>query len=932
MGKSVTQKIIEDHLVSGEPKAGNEIAIRIDQTLTQDATGTMAYLQFEAMGIPRVRTKVSVSYVDHNMLQAGFENADDHRFLQTIAAKYGIYFSRPGNGICHQVHLERFAAPGGTLLGSDSHTPTSGGLGMIAMGAGGLDVAVAMGGGPIYLTMPKVVRVELKGELQPWVTGKDVILEMLRRLTVKGGVGRIFEYGGEGVVCLEVPERATITNMGAELGATTSLFPSDERTREYLRAQRREEVWAPLAADPDAKYDEVVEIDLNKLEPLIAQPHSPDSVVPVRQLAGTQVSQVCIGSCTNSSYRDLMTVAGVLRGKTVNPGLSATVTPGSRQVFNMIARNGALADLIQSGFRILESGCGPCIGMGQAPPSGGVSVRTFNRNFVGRSGTPDAKVYLCSPEVAAATALKGVIADPRDLGERLRIEMPAEFYVDDDMIIPPSEKPEEVEIIRGPNIQPLPLAEPVADPIEAPVLLKVGDNITTDHIMPAGARILPLRSNIPAISEFVFERVDPSFAQRAKEASQPAESAEEVRDERLSEMARQAAAQAVSLPTDGGEEVRSQRYSLRVQLSSVAQRLVGIDGSGRVLWSSPYDSTVLGTDLSETPGWRRVQDTGDIVIGESEPLIGSSPLVSTRDAAAVLGALPAPPGGLVLLIVDREQLAAQPGNVSDNLQRMGELAVTGASALSTEGGDQTERTRAYWRGLRVRLGSATRSIVRIGKDRRILWTSPYDPTLLGVDLSRARGVAQALQSGGIVSGDPASLLGASPLLAPRPTVSILTPLSPPGRGAVLIVADLSQPGIAELLQHVALGRGGFVVVGGSNYGQGSSREHAALAPMYLGLKAVIAKSFARIHWNNLINFGIVPLTFASEADYDQVEQGDDLELTGLADALKKGQPVTVRNVSKGREFKAAHTLTPRQADIVLAGGLLNWVRKQAQAS
>jgi aconitate hydratase len=1223
MGKSVTQKIIEDHLVSGEPKAGNEIAIRIDQTLTQDATGTMAYLQFEAMGIPRVRTKVSVSYVDHNMLQAGFENADDHRFLQSMAAKYGIYFSRPGNGICHQVHLERFGVPGGTLLGSDSHTPTSGGLGMIAMGAGGLDVAVAMGGGPIYLTMPKVVRVELKGELQPWVTGKDVILEMLRRLTVKGGVGRIFEYGGEGVVCLEVPERATITNMGAELGATTSLFPSDERTREYLRAQRREEVWAPLAADPDAEYDDVVEIDLNTLEPLIAQPHSPDSVVPVKEIAGTQVSQVCIGSCTNSSYRDLMTVAGVLRGKTVSPELSATVTPGSRQVFNMIARNGALAELIQSGFRILESGCGPCIGMGQAPPSGGVSVRTFNRNFVGRSGTPDAKVYLCSPEVAAATALKGVITDPRDLGERLRIETPAEFSIDDDMIIPPSEKPEEVEIIRGPNIQPLPLAEPVADPIEAPVLLKVGDNITTDHILPAGARILPLRSNIPAISEFVFERIDPSFAQRAKEAAQPEESADEVRDERLSEMARQAAAQAASipmeaadrteevrsqwyslrvrlgpvaqqvaridgsgrvlwtspydstilgtdlsetrgwrrmketgdvviddserlvgaapilswvdyllrspgagvvlgalpppagglvlvavdrdklaaqaggiseslrqmgelavtgaaglpteggdqtkrtrahwrglrvrlgpaarcalriggdgrvlwtspydptlvgldmsgapgvaqvlrsggiasgdsasllgaspllaprptvsiltplsppgrgavlivadlsqpgiadlaaegaakvrderlskmarqaaleaasLPTDGGEpaeEIRSQWYSLRVQLSSVAQRVVGIDGSGRVLWSSPYDSTVLGTDLSETPGWHRVQDTGDIVIGESEPLIGSSPLVSTRDAAAVLGALPAPPGGLVLLIVDRDQLAAQPGNVSDNLQRMGELAVTGASALSTEGGDQTERTRAYWRGLRVRLGAAARSIVRVGKDRRILWTSPYDPTLLGVDMSRAPGVAQVLRSGGIVSGDAASLLGASPLLAPRPTVSILTPLSPPGRGAVLIVADLSQPGIAELLQHVALGRGGFVVVGGSNYGQGSSREHAALAPMYLGLKAVIAKSFARIHLNNLINFGIVPLTFATEADYDQVEQGDDLELAGLADALKKGQPVTVRNVSKGREFKAAHTLTPRQADIVLAGGLLNWVRKQARAS
>jgi aconitate hydratase len=641
MGKSVTQKIIEEHLVSGEPKAGNEIAIRIDQTLTQDATGTMAYLQFEAMGLPRVRTKLSVSYVDHNMLQAGFENADDHRFLQSMAARYGIHFSRPGNGICHQVHLERFSVPGQTLLGSDSHTPTSGGLGMLAMGAGGLDVAVAMGGGPLYLTMPKVVRVELKGQLQPWVTGKDVILEMLRRLTVKGGVGRIFEYGGEGVACLAVPERATITNMGAELGATTSVFPSDELTREYLRAQRRDEVWVPLTADPDAEYDEVVEIDLDTLEPLIAQPQSPDAVAPVRGMAGVKVSQVCIGSCTNSSYRDLMTVAAVLRGKTVHPNLSATVTPGSRQVFNMIARNGALADLIESGFRILESSCGPCIGMGQAPPTGGVSVRTFNRNFPGRSGTPNDQVYLCSPEVAAATALMGAITDPRDLGEPPKVEMPAQFHIDDDMIIPPSEKPEEVEIVRGPNIQPLPLAEPVADRIRAPVLLKVGDNITTDHISPAGARVLPLRSNIPAISQFVFERVDPSFPQRAKEAGQS------------------------------------------------------------------------------------------------------------------------------------------------------------------------------------------------------------------------------------------------------------------------------------------------IVVGGSNYGQGSSREHAALAPMYLGLKAVIAKSFARIHWNNLINFGIVPLTFANGADYDQVEQGDELEVVGLREALKNGQPVTVRNRSKDREFKAAHSLTPRQADIVLAGGLLNWVRQQA---
>jgi len=641
MGKSLTRKIIEEHLVSGEPKAGNEIAIRIDQTLTQDATGTMAYLQFEAMGLPRVRTKLSVSYVDHNMLQAGFENADDHRFLQGVAAKYGIYFSRPGNGICHQVHLERFSAPGQTLLGSDSHTTTLGGVGMLAIGAGGLDVAVAMGGGPFYLTMPKVVRVELRGRLQPWVTGKDIILEMLRRLTVKGGVGRVFEYGGEGVACLEVPERAAITNMGAELGATTSVFPSDDRTRDYLRAQRREQLWAPLSADPDAEYDEVVEIDLGTLEPLIARPQSPDNVVPVREVAGTKVAQVCVGSCTNSSYRDLMTVATVMRGKKVHPNLSATVTPGSRQVFNMIARNGALADLIESGFRILESACGPCIGMGQAPPSGGVSVRTFNRNFAGRSGTPNDQVYLCSPEVAAATALMGVVTDPRDLGEPPQVEAPVEFHIDDDMIIPPSEKPEEVEILRGPNIQPLPLAQPVTESIRAPVLLKVGDNVTTDHILPAGVRVLPLRSNIPAISEFVFERVDPSFPQRAKEA------------------------------------------------------------------------------------------------------------------------------------------------------------------------------------------------------------------------------------------------------------------------------------------------GRSIVVGGSNYGQGSSREHAALAPMYLGLKAVIAKSFARIHWNNLINFGIVPLTFANETDYDKVEQGDELELVGLREALRDGKPVTVRNPSKGSEFVAEHNLTPRQAEILLAGGLLNHVRAQA---
>jgi len=645
MGRSLTRKIIDEHLVSGEPTPGREIALRIDQTLTQDATGTMAYLQFEAMGIPRVRTKLSVSYADHNMLQAGFENADDHRFLQSIAAKYGIYFSRPGNGICHQVHLERFSVPGMTLLGSDSHTPTAGGAGMIAIGAGGLDVAVAMAGSPFYLAMPMVVRVELKGHLQPWVSAKDVILEILRRLTVKGGIGRIFEYGGEGLADLNVPARSTITNMGAELGATTSIFPSDEVTRQYLRAQRRDDVWQPLQADPDAEYDEVAEIDLSRLEPLIARPSSPDSVVPIREVAGTPVAQVCVGSCTNSSFTDLMTVATALRGKTVHPSLSATVSPGSRQVLNMIARNGALADLIDSGWRILESACGPCIGMGQAPPTGGVSLRTFNRNFPGRSGTPNDQVYLCSPETAAATALHGMITDPRDLGKPIQVSSPTEFHIDDHMIIPPSDRPEEVEIVRGPNIQPLPIAEPLGDSIRAPVLLKVEDNITTDHIMPAGAKVLPLRSNIPAISEYVFTPVDALFPTRAKEA------------------------------------------------------------------------------------------------------------------------------------------------------------------------------------------------------------------------------------------------------------------------------------------------GKSVVIGGTNYGQGSSREHAALAPMYLGLRAVLAKSFARIHWANLVNFGILPLTFEDEAAYDGIQQGDELEIPGVRDALRRGdETLTVRNVTRGGEFRVRHGLTERQRQIMLAGGLLNYVKARAEGA
>ena len=640
MAQNLVQKILAEHLVEGHLKAGEEVGIRIDQTLTQDATGTMAYLQFEAMGIPSVKTQLSVSYVDHNMLQTGFENADDHRFLQTVAAKHGVYFSRPGNGICHQVHLERFSRPGVTLVGSDSHTPTSGGMGALAIGAGGLDVAVAMGGGAFYLTMPKIVGVELRGKLQPWVTGKDIILEMLRRLTVKGGVGRIFQYYGDGVAQLTVPERGTITNMGAELGATTSIFPSDERTREYLRAQGREEAWKPEAPDPDATYDEHIVIDLDRLEPMIAQPQSPDNVVPVHQVKGLKVQQVAVGSCTNSSFHDLMTVAAILRGRIVNPEVSMVVTPGSRQVFEMVSRAGGLTDMIGAGARILESACGPCIGMGQAPGTNAVSVRSFNRNFPGRSGTPNDKVYLASPETAAACAIFGVITDPRELGDYPEIAWPEKFLVDDRMIVPPSSHPETIEILRGPNIKPLPIAKPLGERVEGKVLIKVGDNISTDEIMPAGAKILPLRSNIPAISEYVFSRVDPTFPKRSKEA------------------------------------------------------------------------------------------------------------------------------------------------------------------------------------------------------------------------------------------------------------------------------------------------GGGFIVGGSNYGQGSSREHAALAPMYLGVKGVIAKSFARIHWSNLINFGILPLVFANESDYDRVKADDQLEISGAREALSAGKFLTVKNVTQGYEFPVKYNLSDRQRHIMLAGGLLNFVRQQ----
>ena len=644
MGLNLTQKIIAEHLASGDlpagrqagMKPGEEIAVRIDQSLTQDVTGTMAFLQFEALGVPRVRTKLSVSYVDHNMLQTGFESADDHRYLQTAAAKYGVYFSRPGNGICHQVHLERFAVPGQTLLGSDSHTPTCGGLGMLAIGSGGLDVAAAMAGIPFYLGMPRVTLVRLTGVLPPWVGAKDIILELLRRLTVKGGVGRIMEYGGSGAAGLSVPERATITNMGAELGATSSVFPSDEQTRAFLRAQQREADWSALLPDADADYDEVMELDMSLLEPLVARPHSPDNVVSAAELRGVKVDQVVIGSCTNSSYQDLMTVAAMLEGKRVHPEVSLVIAPGSRQVLQMLAENGALAKLIAAGARVLEASCGPCIGMGQAPPSGGVTLRSFNRNFEGRCGTRDAQTYLAGVEVCVASALAGEIADPRDLGEPPQVAMPERFLVDDGMILPPAEMPEEVEIVRGPNIAPVPARGPLEEVIRGKVLLVAGDNVTTDDIMPAGAEILPLRSNIPAISQYVFWRLDPEFAARAR----------------------------------------------------------------------------------------------------------------------------------------RE--------------------------------------------------------------------------------------------------------------------------------------------------------GGGFIVGGANYGQGSSREHAALAPMALGVRAVLARSFARIHHANLVNFGILPLKVEEDPP---VSQGDELDMAGVRAAVEAGKPLTVRNVTKGKSFAVRYDLTPRQRRVLLAGGLLNYIRE-----
>ena len=523
MGETLAQKIIRAHLLHGDMTPGSEIALRIDQTLTQDATGTMAYLEFETMGIPRVRTELSVAYVDHNTLQSGFENADDHRYLQTVAKKHGVWFSRPGNGICHQVQLERFGKPGKTLIGSDSHTPTGGGIGMLAFGAGGMDVAVAMGGGAYYITMPKMFKVNLTGALRPYVTAKDISLELLRILSVKGGVGAIIEWGGPGIAALSVPERATITNMGTELGATTSIFPSDDVTRAFLAAEGREADFVPLASDPDAQYDRIIDIDLNTLQPMIACPHSPDNVVPVASLAGTKVDQVCIGSCTNSSLFDMLKVAALLRGRTIAPGVSLSISPGSKQVLTMLSDCGALTDILASGARLLECACGPCIGMGFSPNSGGVSLRTFNRNFEGRSGTADAKVYLVSPETAVASALTGEITDPRDLGlDALHVEMPDHFLIDDSAVLAPAspEAAGEVEVLRGPNIKPFPQGTPVGDSITAELTLKVGDNITTDHIMPAGAKILPYRSNIPKLSEFCFAVCDKGFSQRAKEAGQ----------------------------------------------------------------------------------------------------------------------------------------------------------------------------------------------------------------------------------------------------------------------------------------------------------------------------------------------------------------------------------------------------------------------------
>lgn len=637
MGDNLVYKILKKHIVEGELKVGEPIALKIDRTLTQDSTGTMAYLQLEAMGIDRVKTKRSVAFIDHNMLQQGFENADDHKFIQTVASKYGVYFSKPGNGICHQIFLERFSVPGDTLIGSDSHTPTAGGVGMLAMGAGGLDVALAMGGGSYNINTPKVVKIELLGKLNKMVAAKDIILEVLRRLTVKGGVGIVFEYAGEGVKTLSVPERGTITNMGAELGATTSIFPSDERTLEFFKAQGREEDWIELKPDEDAEYDEVVTINLSELEPLTAKPHMPDNVVTVKEAGKIKVDQVFIGSCTNSSYEDLMKVAKILKGHKVDPNVSLVIGPGSRQVMEMIARNGALADIISSGARILENSCGPCIGMGQAPGTNGISLRTVNRNFYGRSGTLSGQIYIVSPETAAVSAIKGVLTDPREMDVDITVEMPKKFIIDDSMILPPAPTNAEVEVVRGPNIKPFPVNKALGKEVEGKVLIKVEDNITTDHIMPSNSKLLPFRSNIPYLSEFCFNTIDTEFPKRAKENN-----------------------------------------------------------------------------------------------------------------------------------------------------------------------------------------------------------------------------------------------------------------------------------------------GGFIIAG-ENYGQGSSREHAALAPLYLGVKAVVAKSFARIHKANLINNGIIPMEFEDGASYDNLELLDELKIEGIQDALVSGEAV-IKNLTKGAEYKVKLDLTDKEVEVIKLGGRLNFVK------
>lgn len=642
MGYTIAQKIIKDHLVCGEMTVGKEIGLKIDQTLTQDATGTMAYLQFEAMGIDRVKTELSVAYIDHNTLQAGFENADDHRYIQTVTKKHGIRFSRPGNGICHQVHLERFSKPGKTLIGSDSHTPTAGGIGMLGMGAGGLDVAVAMGGGTYYITMPKMIKINLVGKLSDYIGAKDVILEVLRLLSVKGGVGAIIEYGGEGVKTLSVPQRATITNMGAELGATTSIFPSDEVTKAFLKAEGREEDFVELSSDADATYDAEYTVDLNELQPLAACPHSPDNVKSVSELSGMKINQVCIGSCTNSSLSDMLTVAAMLKGKTVHPDVSLSISPGSKQVYTMLAERGALADLINAGARILECACGPCIGMGFSPQSAGVSLRTFNRNFLARSGTADAQVYLVSPETAAASAIAGVFTDPTTLGVAPKVEMPEVFKINDNLIELPvaAEDVDEVTVERGPNIKPIPVGKAPEENLSCELILKVGDDITTDHIMPAGTKVLPYRSNVPKLSEFCFTVCDKDFPERAKK------------------------------------------------------------------------------------------------------------------------------------------------------------------------------------------------------------------------------------------------------------------------------------------------KGGGVILGGVNYGQGSSREHAALVPLYLGIKAVVAKSFARIHVANLINFGIVPMTLANAEDYDKFSEGDQIEIKAFKQAVAGADEAILVNKTTGATAKLQLSLSARQREILLAGGCLNYTKNQ----